>query len=154
MHVLGGSWDRCRTIDPAGDGSFGSLVGATNGLSRHPNPFGVTVLEYLKELGVPCSPTGCSICPLRTRLLVDDVVAHLSCWNSGEDHLVVFLHGLEVDDHSASVSHSIGCPGSNPGLFERVHAILAPCSSQWDAHEKSSLGRKLLSLMFYQNGNM
>ena len=40
------------------------------------------------------------------------------------------------------VSHSIGCPGSNPGLFERVHAILAPCSSQWDAHENSSLGRK------------
>ena len=64
-------------------GPFGSLVGATNGLSRHPNPFGVTILENLKELGVPCSPTVCSICPLRTRLLVDDVVAHLSCWNSG-----------------------------------------------------------------------
>ena len=83
-------------------GAFGSLVCATNGLSRHPNPFGVTILKYLKELGVPCSLAVCSMCPLRTRLLVDDVVAHLSCWNAMGYDLVMFLHGLEVYHHSAS----------------------------------------------------
>ena len=83
-------------------GPFGLLVGATNGLSRHSNPFGVTILENLEELWVPCGSTVCSICPLGTRLLVDDVVAHLSCWNSVGDHLVVFFHGLEVDHHSSS----------------------------------------------------
>ena len=33
-------------------GPFGSLVGATNGLSRHPNPFGVTIWWHICLVGI------------------------------------------------------------------------------------------------------
>lgn len=56
---------------------LGPLVCAANGLTWHPNPLGVAIVQDLHKLGMPCCSACDTICPLWARFVVQDVLTHV-----------------------------------------------------------------------------